>query len=632
MGVARYSTGRMAGDLKDLVAAEEKVKGRKLTKNEKNRLKSKLSKAKGDSSSSSATSGGARGAKALAPPKEDTNVEYVSENLESALASAGEMGLVDQSAMEEFKNVFTKFAKAEDLVGNAENRVEGAADSLKQSRWGAEKAEDASDSDSDSDSDSSKSNGISNRQMKKLTRMTVAELKQRVEYPELVEAHDIASPDPEMLLAMKSNSKTVAVPRHWSQKRKYLHGGRGREKPPYTLPDFIEETGISRMKDSLNEEEEKKKAKSQARERVRPSVGKIDIDYQVLHDAFFKHQTKPRITSHGDIYYENKEYESCAAVKDRKPGQLSARLLEALGVDPAGPVARNPAMFCPPWLMNQQRYGPPPSYPKMKIPGLNAPIPTALGARYGYHPGDWGKPPVDEYGRPLYGDAFGTDVAIDEGEEVVDRTHWGEYEPDDGIAGEADDSDSEEEEAAALEGIQGAGQGSAEGGVGIRNYRDITADASGWGVDSATGLPVPPRASAGASAGVGEEKENGEGEGVDRYLSSETISLRKRAAGQALDKGEQQGGAEGMAGEPKALYTVVQETAAAAADASGGDKGTLFGSAVTYSLEEGKQAQSVEGSKQEGDTKEKKEKKESKEKKRKRVEEEAGSKFKNFKF
>ena len=149
-------------------------------------------------------------------------------------------------------------------------------------------------------------------------------------------------------------------------------------------------------------------------------------DYQVLHDAFFKHQTKPRITSHGDIYYENKEYESCAAVKDRKPGQLSARLLEALGVDPAGPVARNLAMFCPPWLMNQQRYGPPPSYPKMKIPGLNAPIPTALGARYGYHPGDWGKPPVDEYGRPLYGDAFGTDVAIDEGEEVVEYDQYEE--------------------------------------------------------------------------------------------------------------------------------------------------------------------------------------------------------------
>lgn len=38
-------------------------------------------------------------------------------------------------------------------------------------------------------------------------------------------------------------------------------------------------------------------------------------------------------------------------------------------------------------------------------PGLNAPIPD--GASFGMHPGGWGKPPVDEYGRPLYGDVFG---------------------------------------------------------------------------------------------------------------------------------------------------------------------------------------------------------------------------------
>ena len=59
----------------------------------------------------------------------------------------------------------------------------------------------------------------------------------------------------------------------------------------------------------------------------------------------------------------------------------------------------------PPWLINMQRYGPPPSYPNLKIPGLNAPIPQ--GSQFGFHPGGWGKPPVDEYGNPLYGDVFG---------------------------------------------------------------------------------------------------------------------------------------------------------------------------------------------------------------------------------
>ena len=28
-------------------------------------------------------------------------------------------------------------------------------------------------------------------------------------------------------------------------------------------------------------------------------------------------------------------------------------------------------------------------------------------AQWGLHPGGWGKPPLDEYNHPLYGDVFG---------------------------------------------------------------------------------------------------------------------------------------------------------------------------------------------------------------------------------
>lgn len=34
-------------------------------------------------------------------------------------------------------------------------------------------------------------------------------------------------------------------------------------------------------------------------------------------------------------------------------------------------------------------------------------MPIPQGAQWGYHPGGWGKPPVDEYNQPLYGDVFG---------------------------------------------------------------------------------------------------------------------------------------------------------------------------------------------------------------------------------
>ena len=93
-------------------------------------------------------------------------------------------------------------------------------------------------------------------------------------------------------------------------------------------------------------------------------------------------------------YYEGKEFET--KVKVRRPGTLSEELIAALNIPPLAP---------PPWLINMQRFGPPPSYPLLKIPGLNAPIPE--GAQWGYHPGGWGKPPVDELNRPLYGDVFG---------------------------------------------------------------------------------------------------------------------------------------------------------------------------------------------------------------------------------
>lgn len=72
------------------------------------------------------------------------------------------------------------------------------------------------------------------------------------------------------------------MPRHWCLKRRYLDGKRGIEKPPFRLPDFIAETGITKIRDALLEIENKKNANSRARERMRPKMGKMDIDYQVL--------------------------------------------------------------------------------------------------------------------------------------------------------------------------------------------------------------------------------------------------------------------------------------------------------------------------------------------------------------
>jgi splicing factor 3B subunit 2 len=205
---------------------------------------------------------------------------------------------------------------------------------------------------------------LSKKKQRKLNRLTVAELKQLVSKPEVVEWTDVSAADPRLLLHLKCYRNTIPIPAHWSAKRDYLQGKRGIEKPPFQLPSYIADTGIATQRDAIKEKEANMSLKAKTRERVQPKMGKIDIDYQKLHDAFFKFQTKPPLTGFGEMYYEGKEFET--SLKEKRPGDLSPELVEALSIPPLAP---------PPWLISMQRFGPPPSYPTLRIPGLNAPIP-----------------------------------------------------------------------------------------------------------------------------------------------------------------------------------------------------------------------------------------------------------------
>lgn len=256
-------------------------------------------------------------------------------------------------------------------------------------------------------------NVISKKKLKKMNRINIAQLKQLVKRPEIVDWEDTTAKDPKFLVFLKSIRNSVPVPMHWSQKRRYLAGKRGFVKPPFELPPFIVDTGIMDLRDSLKEDHTRFKTKM--RNKMHPKLGKLSVDYEKLYNAFFKYQTKPRLTLHGDLYHEGKEFET--TLKLKRPGILSEELRLALAMPSNAP---------PPWLINMQRYGPPPSYPNLRIPGLNAPIPE--GAQWGYQPGGWGKPPVDENNRPLYGDVFATGGYKPVQFAQVDRTIWGELE------------------------------------------------------------------------------------------------------------------------------------------------------------------------------------------------------------
>ncbi|KIL59014.1 hypothetical protein M378DRAFT_85682 [Amanita muscaria Koide BX008] len=345
---------------------------------------------------------------------DSVHVEYVSEQLD-----------VKGTALEAFSDVFARFqlppeeestqekepTKGEVIYSDGDMESEGSSDEEKKP--------------------------LSKKKARKLKRMTIAQLKSVVKKPELVEWTDVTAADPRLLMHLKGHRNTVPIPAHWSAKRDYLQGKRGIEKPPFQLPAYIADTGIAQMRDAIKEKEANMSLKAKTRERVQPKMGKMDIDYQKLHDAFFKYATKPLVTTFGEMYYEGKEFET--QLKEKRPGDLSPELVEALSIPPLAP---------PPWLISMQRFGPPPSYPTLRIPGLNAPIPE--GAQWGFHPGGWGKPPLDEYNRPLYGDVFGvlpkvTDTNIGE---PVDKELWGELEPEEEEEEEESESEEEEEESA----------------------------------------------------------------------------------------------------------------------------------------------------------------------------------------
>ncbi|ESK96084.1 splicing factor 3b [Moniliophthora roreri MCA 2997] len=336
-----------------------------------------------------------------------SNVEYVFEQLD-----------VKGPGLEAFSDVFARFQLPPE-----------ESSAIKQDPSKGEIIYSDDDMASEADSETEQK-PISKKKQRKMNRLTVAELKQLVKKPEVVEWTDVTAADPRLLLHLKSYRNTVPIPIHWSAKRDYLQGKRGIEKPPFQLPAYIADTGIATMRDAVKEKEANMSLKAKTRERVQPKMGKIDIDYQKLHDAFFKFQTKPPVTGFGEMYYEGKEFET--SLKEKRPGDLSPELVEALSIPPLAP---------PPWLISMQRFGPPPSYPTLRIPGLNAPIPE--GAQWGFHPGGWGKPPLDEYNRPLYGDVFGVLPKAGDSDmgEPINKELWGELEPEE----EEEESESEEE-------------------------------------------------------------------------------------------------------------------------------------------------------------------------------------------
>ena len=95
-------------------------------------------------------------------------------------------------------------------------------------------------------------------------------------------------------------------------------------------------------------------------------------------------------------------------MKDFKPGHLSPALQAALGISENCP---------PPWLYNMQKYGPPPNYVNLKIPGVNMLMPQGSD-------GGAGRLFTNSKGFTIYADCHGLNKAVYQKRENR-KDHWG---------------------------------------------------------------------------------------------------------------------------------------------------------------------------------------------------------------
>lgn len=231
------------------------------------------------------------------------------------------------------------------------------------------------------------------------------EYKLCVPYPELLQIEDVTSPDIRLLNVLKGTPHSVPVPGHWKEKRGYLRTKGSMHKKPYTIPDKVLQTGFYEARNALRAYRASLSLKQKQKLKLNPKVRSNEKAYREVEIDV----PCPVLRCYGDLYRENTYSED--VFEEVTPGKLSAELAAAIGVEDS----KKP----PPWLYAMQKYGLPPAYSNIKVPGVNAPIPK--GCKFGYGEGCWGIPPVGSDSRPVYPEVY---IASDNNECVQDSRYF----------------------------------------------------------------------------------------------------------------------------------------------------------------------------------------------------------------
>lgn len=162
---------------------------RKPTKNEKRRAREKATKQQNKEDESN----GHSEMKEVESKKEELviEIEYVSADYEN-------VDDIDPSMMEQFREVFQKFSKAEELL-----KVEDASEESKGESALTEANSNGGEGTVTNSEEEEALAKLSKKKKKLQSRLSVAQLKQLVSKPEIVEAQDVTAQDPQLLVYLK---------------------------------------------------------------------------------------------------------------------------------------------------------------------------------------------------------------------------------------------------------------------------------------------------------------------------------------------------------------------------------------------------------------------------------------------
>lgn len=206
--------------------------------------------------------------------------------------------------------------------------------------------------------------------------ISLIDLKLYSNNPNLVSRKDLNAPFPFLLVKIKSDFNIVNFPFN-SETNGEIISRSSLNQSKYVIPPNVLLANISALK-KIDFENQEKKIKKMKIGELSKAIIKINVDYQKMHDSFFKYDYEPKLSIYGEIFGNNngkKNHDRFSLSKEKifynsENGIISNSLKKALGIEkfPNGQIPF-------PWIKKMRKFGLPPAYSGIKIMGINKEFP-----------------------------------------------------------------------------------------------------------------------------------------------------------------------------------------------------------------------------------------------------------------